>query len=145
MSALTRRRDPDRRDCWRVFYGDVCIGTIARRAGVPNDVDQWEWSCGLYPGTCPGGTGGTAATFEAARAGFEAAWHTFLPTRSEADFQAWRDQRDWTAWKYEMRDRGLKLPTQFADGRSRCFCGAAIDIPTCQLHVREAHCGKVAA
>ncbi|MDE2604002.1 MAG: hypothetical protein KGL62_16780, partial [Bradyrhizobium sp.] len=34
----------------------------------------------------------------------------------------------WTAWKYEMRDRGYKLPTEFADGRSQCFCGAALDI-----------------
>ena len=39
MPTLTRRRSPDRQDCWRVFYGDVCVGTIARRAGVRNDVE----------------------------------------------------------------------------------------------------------
>jgi hypothetical protein len=137
---------PDRQDCWRVFYGDVCVGTIGPRAGVPNGVDQWEWDCGFYPGTDPGeGSSGTAATFEAARIGFEAAWHAFLPTRTEADLQEWRDPRDWITWKYEMRDRGCRLPTEFAHGRSRCFCGATIDIRTLHLHVREAHCGKVAA
>jgi hypothetical protein len=47
MPALTRRPDRDRQDCWRVFYGEVCVGTIGRRAGVSNGVDQWEWGCGL--------------------------------------------------------------------------------------------------
>ncbi len=39
---------------------------------------------------------GTAASFEEARAEFEAAWRMFLSNRTEADFQEWRDQRDWT-------------------------------------------------
>lgn len=54
-------------------------------------------------------TSGTAETFDDARAEFEAAWLVFLSSRTEADFQAWRDQRDWTvSW--------LRLPT-----RSRRF------------------------
>ena len=32
-----------------------------------------------------------------------------LPNRTEADFQEWRDQRDWTARKYAMWERGEKL------------------------------------
>jgi hypothetical protein len=57
MPALTRRRYPDRLDCWHVYYGDVHVGTIARRIGCPADVDQralmargWKrqiWSCKL--------------------------------------------------------------------------------------------------
>jgi hypothetical protein len=83
MPMLTRHPDRDRQDCWRVFYGDVCVGTVGRRTGV--GVDQWEWGCGFYPGTDPGeGRSGTGATFEAARAAFEAAWGVFLPTRTEA-------------------------------------------------------------
>jgi len=140
MTALTRRPDRDRQDCWRVFFGDVCVGSIASRAGVPIGVDQWEWGCGFYPGTDPGeGSGGTGATFEAVRAEFEAAWRIFLPTRTEADFQAWRDQRDRTAWKYAMWDAGMKMPTQRPDGRSRCFCGAKIDIRSTEQHIRDAH------
>jgi hypothetical protein len=38
MPALTRRRYPERPDCWHVYYGDVHVGTIATRAGVPVDV-----------------------------------------------------------------------------------------------------------
>jgi hypothetical protein len=31
MPALTRRRYPERQDCWHVYYGDVHAGTIAIR------------------------------------------------------------------------------------------------------------------
>jgi hypothetical protein len=145
MPALTRRRYPERQDCWHVFYGDVQIGTIARRVGCPVDVDQWQWICGFCPGMDPGQyQDGTVPTFEDARADSEAAWRR-LPTRTEADFQAWRDQRDWSVWKYAMRDRGLRLPTEFADGRGRCFCGAVIDTASLDQHVRGAHSATMAA
>jgi hypothetical protein len=72
MPALTRRRYPERRDCWHVYYGDVKVGTIAVRSGIPHDEDPWEWVCGFYPGCGPGEhTNGTATTFDEARAGFE--------------------------------------------------------------------------
>jgi hypothetical protein len=32
MPALTRRRYPERQDCWRVYYGDVHVGAIASPA-----------------------------------------------------------------------------------------------------------------
>jgi hypothetical protein len=141
MPTLTRRRSPDHRDeCWHVFYGDVHVGTIALRTGIPHDEDPWGWSCGFYPGSHPGEcTNGSAATFDLARAGFETAWRVFLAKRTEADFQAWRRERAWTAWKYAMWDAGCKLPTQSAEGRSRCFCGEAIDIPGTPPHVYAAH------
>jgi hypothetical protein len=34
----------------------------------------------------------------------------FLSNRTEADFQAWRDGRDWTAEKYRRSDRGERMP-----------------------------------
>ena len=55
---------------------------------------------------------GTAATFEQARADFAKAWQVFSAKRTEADYQAWRDQRDRTARKYERWDRGERLPAQ---------------------------------
>jgi hypothetical protein len=65
MPALTRRRYPERHDCWHVYYGDVHVGTIASRAGVPVDVDQWGWDCGFYPRSHHGlHVQGTAETFE---------------------------------------------------------------------------------
>ena len=54
MPTLTRRRYPERPDCWHVFYGDVHVGTIGIRSGVAFDKDQWGWSCGFYPGCDPG-------------------------------------------------------------------------------------------
>ena len=57
-----------------IYSGDVRIGTIGVRAGVPVQADQWAWSIGFYPGMEPGaGRRGIAATFEAAREAFEAA------------------------------------------------------------------------
>jgi hypothetical protein len=54
-------------------------------------------------------TDGTALTFDKARADFERAWKIFLSKRTEADFEAWRDQRDWTERKYAMWERGERL------------------------------------
>jgi hypothetical protein len=38
-----------------------------------------------------------------------------------------------------MWDAGLKLPTQVADGRSTCFCGAAIGIADTESYVSAEH------
>ena len=93
MPELTRRRsEQHREECWHIYFGDVPVGTIAERTGNPHDTDQWEWSCGFYPGSGPG------------EISFERAWQVFLSNRTEADFQAWRNQRDWTALKYALWD-----------------------------------------
>jgi hypothetical protein len=57
----------------------------------------------LEPDECPSVT---AATFDDARADFAKAWQVFSARRTETDYQAWRDQRDWTAEKYRRFDRG---------------------------------------
>ena len=45
MPVLTRRRTDDtHRESWTIFYDDVRVGTIGKRAGVPIKVDQWGWS-----------------------------------------------------------------------------------------------------
>ena len=70
-----------------------------------------EWHVGFYPGSNPGEqTHGTAATFDHARADFERAWMVFSANRTEADYEEWREQRDWTARKYALRDRGEPVP-----------------------------------
>src|SRR4030081_2590801 len=112
MPALTRRRSTDaREECWHVYYGDVHAGTIAIRTGIPRDEDPWGWDCGFYPGSHPGERqSGTAPPFAQARAEFEAAWRVFLSKRPEADFQAWRDHRGWTAEKCRRFDRHERMP-----------------------------------
>ncbi|SHG21914.1 hypothetical protein [Bradyrhizobium erythrophlei] len=118
MSTLTRRRYPKRQDCWHVYYGDVHVGTIAIRAGIPHDEDPWGWSCGFYPGSHPREhTNGSAPTFDEAHRDFEAAWRVFLSKRTEADFQEWRDQRDWTERKYAMWERGERFSSQQPSAR----------------------------
>ena len=44
-----------------------------------------------------------------------------------------------------MWDAGCKLPTQTADGRARCFCGAEIEIANMDQHIYAAHMGGQAA
>src|SRR5882757_9186587 len=131
MPTLTRSRSADaREECWHIYYGDIHAGTIAIRTGIPYDEDPWEWCCGFYPGSHPGEhQSGTAATFDEARADFEDAWKVFLSNRTEADFQEWRDQRDWTARKYALCDAGKKLePPSYGPGKPcsrfmKCPCG----------------------
>jgi hypothetical protein len=149
MPVLTRRRDPVRKEeCWRIYYGDMHIGTISKIASYPA---QWEWRCGFYPGSEPGEHKAcTAATFDGARADFGAAWRVFLAKRTKADFQAWRDQRDWTARKYAMWERGEKLPSQQPNSTMRCPCGKLFDshrlehslihVPHITDHEREIRC-----
>jgi hypothetical protein len=128
MPELTRRRYPERQDCWHVYYGDVRVGTIAIRTGVPHHEDPWGWICGFYPGSAPGEyLDGTAATFDQARADFEAAWRIFSAKRTEADYQAWRDRRDWIERKYAMWERGERMPSQMPSSLMTCPCGVAFD------------------
>jgi hypothetical protein len=106
----------------------VRVGTIAIRSRNPADTDPWAWSCGFYPGSHPREcTSGTAASFDEARLAFESAWRVFLAKRTEADFQAWRDHRDWIARRYAMWERGEKLPSQVPSSLMRCVCGASFD------------------
>jgi hypothetical protein len=129
MPELTRRRSLDAPDeCWHVWYGDVRVGTIAIRTGIPPHEDPWGWACGFYPGSHPAEyTSGAGATFDRARADFEAAWRVFLSKRTAADFQAWRDQRDWTAEKYRRFDRGERMPSQKPSSLMTCRCGQVFD------------------
>jgi hypothetical protein len=112
MPDLTRRPDPHRADCWLIYFGDVHAGTLARAVGTPNATEEWQWQCGFYPG-CRAGEhrAGSAPSFNQARSDFEHAWRTFSARRTEADYQAWRNQRDWTERKCAARLRGKKVST----------------------------------
>jgi hypothetical protein len=141
MPALTRRPNDDpHRTGWHVYYGDVHVGAIGTRAGVPVSAPQWQWSCGFYPGLEPGQrTSGVAEDFETARAGFEDDWRRLMPQLSENAFEEWRQTRAFHAWKEKMWECGRRLPTQERSGRSACFCGAAIDMETADRHILDAH------
>ena len=129
MPALSRRRsDNPHQVTWHVYYGDVCVGTIGERAGVPIDVDQWKWSCGFYPGLHPGQHRyGTAASFDAARAGLEADWHSLLPEIPEGAFEEWRHDREARAEMRATHARGEKLPSEVFSTMMRCVCGVQFD------------------
>jgi hypothetical protein len=141
MPTLTRRRDQDRhQEWWQVFHGDVCVGWIGERAGVPKGVAQWGWHCGFYPLTHRGiRADGVADTFDQARSEFEVAWRDYLPRCTDADFAEHRYQRAATAWKYSMWDAGCKMPMQTVDDRSRCFCGVEITAKSTSHHIRARH------
>jgi hypothetical protein len=111
FTKLTRRAVPDRADCWHVYCGDIRAGTISKAVGMPNAMNLWNWSAGFYPGSGPGEIkGGTANTFEEAKAKFERAWLAFASSRTADDFEEWREQQEWTARKYAARDAGLPVP-----------------------------------
>jgi hypothetical protein len=107
---------------------ETCTSARSRSACVPHHEDPWGWICGFYPGSEPGEyADGTAKTFKQARTDFERAWKVFLSKRTEADFQAWRDQRDWTERKYAMWERGERMPSQMPSSLMTCPCGETFD------------------
>ena len=124
-----RRRDHEAPDeCWHVYYGDVRVGTIAKRVAIPHDEDPWGWACGFYPGCHPREcTDGTAATFEQARVDLEEAWAIFLSNRTDANFAEWRHQQEWTERKYAMWESGEKLPSRRPNAMMRCPFGGTFD------------------
>jgi hypothetical protein len=78
---------------------------------MPNAKNCWNWSAGFYPGSGPGEIRcGNAGTFEEAEAKFKTAWLKFAASRSQDDFEEWREQQEWTARKYAARDVGLRCP-----------------------------------
>jgi hypothetical protein len=81
----------------------------------------------LLSGLASGRTSERYHRHDQARADFEAAWRVFLSNRTEADFQASRDARDWTAWKYAMWERGERLPSQNPNSMMTCPCGEFFD------------------
>jgi hypothetical protein len=118
MAALTRKRVNDRPATWHVHYAGVRVGVIVERSGVAGAAEPWwEWHCGFYPGGPHGEQRyGRGATFEAARAAFEAAWRDYLPKCCDADFEDWRDQEAWTAEKYRRFDRHERMPPDWRAG-----------------------------
>lgn len=87
MPALTRRRHPERSDCWHVYCDDVQVGTIAVQSGLPVNAAQWRWDCGFYPASHGGRSRtGYALGFDQARTDFEAAWKDYRPRCTETDF-----------------------------------------------------------
>ena len=111
MPALTRRRYRNLpQECWRVYYGDVHVGAISQCVGNPGAAPKWQWRCGFYPGNRPANAQPGWRRRSRRPAAFERTWTVFLAKRTEADFQAWRDQRDWTARKYALWDAGQRLP-----------------------------------
>ncbi len=128
MPELTRRRHPERPDGWHVYYGDVRVGTIAVQPGMPLSVPQWRWDCGFYPASHRGrASSGYASSFEQARSDFEAEWQDYLSRCTEADLVEYRRQRDWTARKYAMRERGERMPTQEPNSMMPCPCGVTFN------------------
>jgi hypothetical protein len=121
-------RSPCDEETWQIFYGDVHAGTIGLAVGNPGAAERWNWFCGFYPGCNPGEQSyGSEDSFDKARAAFERSWAAFLARRTEADFRAWREQRDWTELKYAMWERGEKLPSQQPSSIMRCPCGEQFD------------------
>jgi hypothetical protein len=124
----------------------MATSTSARSACArwrASNVHQWSWSCGFYPASHRGmHAKGTAKSFEAARAAVETAWHWLLTKVTQADFDEYRRYQAHEAWKHAMWEAGCKLPTEMADGRSRCFRGVEIKIAGTEQHIAAAHMAK---
>jgi hypothetical protein len=98
QQAIEANRAPD-----NTGEADVRIGVISRASGKPDSEPQWQWHCGFDPGSHPGEyPDGSTDTFDQARIEFGAAWGPFLLKRTEEDFETWRYDRHFAAWKRAM-------------------------------------------
>jgi hypothetical protein len=129
MPALTRRRSTDaHRESWSIYYDDVRVGTIGKRAGVLVEVDQWGWSLGFYPGLEPGQhRSGSAATFDRARADFDTAWVGLLPEIPAGAFDEYRRDRKYRDEVRAIHALGKKLPSEMLSSLMRCVRGVTFD------------------
>ena len=127
MPELTRHRTNDRHETWTIRYGDVDVGTIAQQDWDPNPERSgvWKWSCGFYPLHPDKCFRGETSDFATAHAAFSAAWKVFSPKRTDAEFEAWRRQKQWTANKYALWDAGYC--NKLGRGPVQCSCGAMFD------------------
>jgi hypothetical protein len=77
----------------------------------------------------PGRSRGASATRSVPTHGNGAAGSipAVTPASIEADFQAWRNGRDWTVRKYAMWEAGQRLPSQKPSSLMECPCGETFD------------------
>lgn len=128
MPAVTRRADNPHREVWHGHLRGRAgrLNRPARRR--PVGVAQWQWSCGFYPGCDPGEhINGVAADFFTARREFEIAWRELSAVKIEADYQAWRDDRDMKADIRAKHARGERLDGEIPNSMMRCPCGIRFD------------------
>ena len=137
MPTLTRRRDPDApQETWHIHYGDVQVGMIGSRAGVPADADRWGWVVGLASRRARERDRQELRCGARHRRGGVAV--------APAQRHGSRLHRISAAPRARHVEAchvgsGLGAATQVADGRSTCFCGAAIGIADVEQHVLAAH------
>jgi hypothetical protein len=93
-----------------IHFGDVHVGAVGLRNGNPTGTEAWFWRRGLIRAAIPASASPVPPPPSTMRADFESAWRAFLSKRTGADFQAWRERRDWSAKKYRRFDRGDRMP-----------------------------------
>jgi hypothetical protein len=138
MPALTRRRYPERPNCWPVYYDDVQVGCIAGRpasrststngAGIAASLRRRIVGTGLTerPGhsTKPGPISNTHGA----------------PTSRGAPMLISRNTAASAPGRLgNMRCAMPPAANATGGGRSTCFCGAAIDNAGLTEHVYAAH------
>jgi hypothetical protein len=134
MPTLTRRRSEHRQQCWHIYYGDIHVGRLPSASAIRMTPIRGNGTAVSIRALIRASISLTAATFEEARADFERAWLVFLSKRTDADFQKWRDERDWTERKYALWDAGKRLePPSYGPGKPcsrfmKCPCGEVYDM-----------------
>jgi hypothetical protein len=96
----------------------VRVGFTTERSGNPYRTDRFALAMWDLPRQRAGrGSRRYSRHLRRSKAAFEAAWCDYLPPRTEADFDEWRNDRDGTAQKYAMWDAGKQLePPSYGPG-----------------------------
>jgi hypothetical protein len=109
----------------------MTISALERSASAPGSRSTSTSGIGtaaFYPGLHPRQhLSGTAATFDEARACFEADWKALLPDIPDGALEEYRHDRDQRAEMRAKPARGEKLDSEIPSSIMRCVCGIRFD------------------
>jgi hypothetical protein len=140
MPELTRRRDPEaQHETWLIHYGDIQVDVIAERVGNPISTASWQRAWGFYPGSHQNIQEASLGASSKRAAPSTSRGSPSWPSARTAISMPIAVTAPSTPGSKPYGLQGLQLPTQAADGRAVCFCGAAIGIDDMNEHVYTAH------
>ena len=80
-------------DDYTVMWGELPIGRIMKRSGVPSQADQWWYGFTFYGPPWLGGYSGHGTDLDDCKAKFKAAWTRIRAELSDADIAKAHEMR----------------------------------------------------
>jgi hypothetical protein len=106
VPTLSRKQINEQPERWHIHYAGVRVGLIQQRSGAPPSSNKWDGIADSIPAAIPA-SNDTAPPRRLIKPELRSRRHgeTYLPSRTEADFEQWRQDAAYHAAKYSGWDR----------------------------------------